>query len=482
MSVLGKLRLGWGGVDAVEHAPSIYSDAMSFITISVLVMMLLATCIAYWQMDSAIERGSDVHLIRVAESIAVRLTHTAENSSGATLSLAVDFDGEISIVRSPNEPSILVGHVGAQIPSTRVCTSDTMLPQTIVVNGHLVRSLCRQVDAPAYGARPATIWLTETLEERRRTMPPILGAIVFAGVSLASAMLLIVYFGIRRGLRLLEPLSVYVPSDSEHSARARLTDGGSVPIEIAWLIHSRDQLARQLVTQTESENRFIANASHQLQNPLAGLLAQAETAATEPDLARVREHLRIIQESAQSVGRLITQLIGLAKLDDRDRLRAGFVAFDLRRVCKDVVERYLSTAQQKAIDLGWGGDCEVPDIFGNPYLMAELVANLVDNAIKYSPKGGQVTVSVGGGGNGRVHLTVDDSGPGLSPEDAARIFDRFVRLDTNDGAGCGLGLAIAHEIAALHDAVFQVRTKRSGLGGAAFSVFFGTLERRDVRT
>jgi len=204
--------------------------------------------------------------------------------------------------------------------------------------------------------------------------------------------------------------------------------------------------------------RFISDASHQLKTPLAGLQTQTEMALREKDPEAVRQSLAKVDISVRRTSRLAQQLLSHARAAEP----AGtFQDVDLAQVARDTVSMLVADARAKDIDLGYEGDDSAP-ITGDPTLLGEMAINLTDNALRYSPPGTMVTLSVGRT-DGTVTLTVDDQGPGIPEDRRDEVFERFVRLPGMTAEGCGLGLAIVREIAGRHGG--QARLEPSPGGG-----------------
>jgi two-component system, OmpR family, sensor kinase len=208
--------------------------------------------------------------------------------------------------------------------------------------------------------------------------------------------------------------------------------------------------------------QFVADAAHELRTPLAGVQAVAE-AAMAPELGveeRERLHLLLLRESRRA-GRLVDDLLALARIDAGIELRREPVA--LRELAVAEAERARMLAPDRVIDAG-GADVGV---VGDPARLGQVLANLLDNACRYTPSGGRVSVHVASGAAAEVWVT--DTGPGVPPAERERIFDRLARLDearaAHDG-GAGLGLAIARGIARAHGGDLRCVDPPDGTGAA----------------
>ena len=227
-------------------------------------------------------------------------------------------------------------------------------------------------------------------------------------------------------------------------------DVESAPRELQPLIDSINGLMGRLAINFEDQRRFIANAAHQLRTPLAGLKTQTELALSEDDSRAIRRALEQLETATNRAIHLANRLLALARAGHRPALPRAFV--ELVPLAREVVRDVVAAAVDAGVDLGFEGPAEgVPvRVRGDPLLLREMVANLVDNALRYTPAGGSVTVSV-------EHtpvpaMVVTDTGPGIPAAERERVLQPFVRGIDQSGPGSGLGLAIVHEIARSHGA------------------------------
>jgi len=238
--------------------------------------------------------------------------------------------------------------------------------------------------------------------------------------------------------------------------------------EVKILTDTINQLFSRLATAIASQQRFIANAAHQLRTPLAGLKLQAEVAQREDNLDAMQVSLRQIQNSTDRVSHMITQLLALARsepIEGREKLKR----IDLNSLVRDVCMQWVPQSLQKQIDLSFEGSNQPVWIKGDAVLLRELLANLIDNAIAYGRLGGNIVVQLIAAPF--PCLQVIDDGPGIPAAEQERIFERFYRIPGSPGDGCGLGLAIVKEIVDLHQARIQI-SNRLGRSGTVIKVEF----------
>ncbi len=306
--------------------------------------------------------------------------------------------------------------------------------------------------------RPLLVQVAETLEARRQVTQQRVALAAAVQLALLAVAAGLIVLGVRRGLAPLKRLR------SEVRARDAddLTPIGTrdVPREVAPLIHAintHTQRQRQL---RELQQRFVADASHQLKTPLTLLRAQVDHALQQSEVPAMREVLRQIRDSSLGTQRLVSQLLSLARSDPGLALAKEPLRLD--SLAHDVTFELLALARTRAIDLGFEGDHPVT-VVGDRVLLHEAIANLVHNAITYTADGGIVTVRVHTR-DGAAALTVCDNGPGIPAEERERVFERFYRRPGSKGSGSGLGLSIVKEIADRHGAQLSLHDAAEGPG------------------
>lgn len=246
---------------------------------------------------------------------------------------------------------------------------------------------------------------------------------------------------------------------------------GSVPAEVQPLVRELNALFRRVDAAFASQRHFVADAAHELRSPLAALKLQAQALRRVPPGPEQERASRRLDEGIERVIALLSQLLELARAESDETV--GRQPVDLQPICREVIGEILAQAHRKGLDLGMqvaGQDEEAAVVHGDAESLRMLVRNLVANAVKFTPNGGRVDVSLLHQDRGIV-LRVEDSGPGIPEAERERVFDRFYRAASQDVPGSGLGLAIVQAVARRHGA--QVRLGRSErLGGAQAEVRF----------
>jgi two-component system sensor histidine kinase TctE len=270
-----------------------------------------------------------------------------------------------------------------------------------------------------------------------------------------------VLFGLRQGLRPVLRLRDAVLARSAGALEPLPGDG--VPAELAPLLDALNDYVDRLTAYTNAQKVFIENAAHQLRTPLTLLSTQVSFAKrTENPQAR-EESLDAIRQSLQRTIRVVNQLLTLSSAQSQAGGRQGFEPVSLVGVVQRTLEGMASQAEAKDIDLGLESDGTILNVDAHPLMLQEIVLNLLDNAIRYTQRGGVVTARVASSGQ-IVELSIEDNGPGIDVANRERAFERFVRLDERASSGSGLGLAIVRELALRHGASVDMGPGQNGRG------------------
>ena len=287
--------------------------------------------------------------------------------------------------------------------------------------------------------------------------------VLLPNLVLIAAAAFAVGWAVERALKPLLALKEAVERRSPRDLSA--IDGSTTPEEVRPLVDSLNRLFGLVNAQAESQQRFVADAAHQLRTPLAGLQAQveawAQAASTQPTLELPTEQVEKLRSATRRTSQLANQLLALSRADARAMHMQPQQRVDLKSLCEDILQQHLDAATARRIDLGL--DAEPVEVMGQSWLLRELLGNLVDNAVKYAHEGGSVTIRCGRRA-GVPFLEVEDDGPGVAPAERPRIVERFYRVQGTRGEGTGLGLAIAEEIARVHRSHLQLQPGADGRG------------------
>lgn len=308
-------------------------------------------------------------------------------------------------------------------------------------------------------ANEITITVAETMREREHASNRILAATIIPNLIIIAATLLVIYFGVRRGLAPLVHVENQIASRSPRDLRA--LDIGHAPREIRPMLTRLNELFESLRTAAAAQQRFLADAAHQLRTPLAGLQTQIELVAAEGKYVRNDERLARIEEAAERIAHLVTQLLIYAQTEPAASANQTFHPVALHELAESAASTFIDRALAKDIDLGFEIQPAVAE--GIAWMLREALGNLIDNALRYCPAGSTITVR-SGVHSSRPCLAVEDNGPGIPPEEHKKVFERFYRIPGSISGGCGLGLPIVQEIAHLHAATITFsRPANSGL-------------------
>ncbi len=336
------------------------------------------------------------------------------------------------------------------------------------VHGAPVRIVELRITPDAAAHRPeAVVRVAETLHRRNGLAREILTSVIVPQILLILIAGAVVWFGVVHGLRPLERLRRAVAARS-HRDRSPVT-AESVPGEVSPLLDAINELLARLDRVLTLQSRFIADAAHQLKTPIAALHAQYQVALREPDAERMREALRQLEPGLERMSRLVSQLLTLARNDPMVAPALRLEPVDLNALGLEVATAWVPQALKREIDLGFEEARAPAVVLGDEARLHDMLDNLVDNAVRYSRKGGRVTVRIRA--EPQPAVEVSDDGPGIPPAERERIFERFHRLLGTAQDGSGLGLAIAQEIALLHGAEIRLSDDADGVG-STFTVAF----------
>jgi len=308
----------------------------------------------------------------------------------------------------------------------------------------------RVVALPARcGEANCRVLVGETTTKRTRLARDIVFSTLLPEAMIALATLAIVWFGVKRGLAPLARLSEEIKARSPGDLRP--VEAAGAPDETRPLVSALNGLLQEVARASLTQQRFIANAAHQLRTPLAGLQAHTELALAQPLPPEVRAGLEEVHQATIRTARLANQLLALARAEPGARGSAA--ELNLKALAEGEADAWVHQALARDVDLGF--ELEPAPVHGDAFLLREALANLVHNAIEYSPRGSRVTVRTGRR-EGRSVVEVEDDGPGIAPAERERVLERFYRVPGTPGTGSGLGLAIVREIAAGHGASIAI--------------------------
>lgn len=336
------------------------------------------------------------------------------------------------------------------------------------VAGNDVRVAYTYVDLKNVGGtQPVLVQVAETLDKRARLANEIIKGVILPQFVILPLAVVLVWFGLTRGLAPLTAIQQRIRARNPGDTSP--IDERAAPQEITPLVASFNEMLARLDQSVQTQKRFIADAAHQMKTPLAGLRMQAELAQREQSPEELRRSLAQIAGSSERTAHLVTQLLSLARMENLAGA-GSMAALDLTALARDVVKDWLPRAWARQIDLGLDASDHPVMVQGNRLMLTEMLNNLIDNAIRYTPPHGHATVRVSADAfEPFAYLDVEDTGPGIAPADRERVMERFYRVLGTNTEGSGLGLAIVREIVQQHggevgidDHVYQLEPRLAG--------------------
>ena len=293
----------------------------------------------------------------------------------------------------------------------------------------------------------------ETLEKRSQLSNKIIASVILPQFVIIPLAVILVWFGLSQGLRPLNRLRERI--EARREADLSPIVAARVPEELQPLTEAFNSMLARMQHNMDAQRRFISDAAHQMRTPLTGLKMQAQLAMRESDPAQLRYALGNISSSVDRASHLVDQLLAMARAEASEHSQQELVAVDLDHLLHEIVENWVVRALERRIDLGYE-PAGPAYIMGNVFLLREMINNLLDNALRYTPDEGRVTARVVPQGD-FVLLEIEDSGIGIADDEAYKVFDRFYRVEGTGVEGSGLGLSIVREIAELHRAAASLR-------------------------
>jgi len=356
--------------------------------------------------------------------------------------LEQDPDDRISYMVSSPPGQFLLGNQRLPQPDTPLAMPNQPLLYQGLLDGKPLRIVALDVN---YGedAAPQTlrVQVGKGLAVQQRIARELVADMLAPLLALGALLSLLVHGGIQRGL---VPLRRLTDQLENRSVNALSPIGMTqAPSEVHALVQAVNGLLAEVARSVHQEKRFIDDAAHQLRTPLAGLISQVELAQRETTDPALAERLSKVRTGAERSAHLVHQLLMLARTENQARREP----LDLAALAREVAREWTPRALAAGMDLGYEGEQHLA-IQGDALQLREALSNLLDNALRYTPRGSTITLRVQHGPDG-ARLAVEDNGPGLNPDDMAHVFQRFWRGSQQPG-GCGLGLAIVQEIAHRH--------------------------------
>ena len=423
----------------------------------------------YLSIDPAAD-AYDSSLVNTAIALAERIRVQEGNPvfdlpSAAEAVVRTDKYDKVYFVVRDSGGRVIAGDQDIPLPPPGLRPDEGVFAYDAEVHGRRLRVIALLVPC---GLGICTVHVAETTIKRDRLARDILIGSVLPQALLAILTLVLVWYGVTRGLAPLARLSDEIRQRSPRDLRP--IDESGAPAEAKPLLGALNKLFGQVDESNRNQQRFLANAAHQLRTPLAGLQAHTELAMAQPVPEACLAELEFVHSATIRTARLANQLLALARAEPGGNRPADFAQVELRQLVEEIADEWVHRSMAKDIDLGF--DLNPAIVSGDAFLLRELLVNLVGNSVEYTPSGGHVTIKTGRTAEG-AFLEVEDDGPGIPAAERERVLERFYRMPGTSGTGSGLGLAIVREIAAAHGARVEMGEGQGGRGCSVRLIFPG---------
>jgi two-component system sensor histidine kinase TctE len=453
-----------------HNQKSVFGEIVDWTLAPLLILWPISMAIqyffAYHIADSAYDRELHDTVVAVARQLSYPGGQLVVNDTAAEAAVMRTQDDDITYFQVRDRANAVIGGEAA-IPSVEFQPETE--PQKVYfrdehVPGRELRVAYMFAQVPGMSGA-VLVQVAESVEKRSRLASEIIGDVLAAQFLIVPVALLFVWLGLTRGVEPLNELTASIRRRTPGDLAP--IDEANVPEEVQPLIGAFNDLMTRLDASLQAQQRFVADAAHQMRTPLAGLRMQAELAMRQRDSVNLHHAMRQIVASADRASHLINQMLALARADTDSP--AALRPLDLVALARDLARDWVPRARERDIDLGFEAADARAWVEGNALLLSELVNNLVDNAIRYSRTGGRVTIRVCSGD--RVTLEVEDTGIGIEEAERERVFERFYRVLGTEVEGSGLGLPIVRGIAHLHGASVALIPNPKERGTVARVVF-----------
>lgn len=457
-----------------EGSPTLRGRLLRLVLVSLSLVLLIDAVGSYFLVQNVANGVYDTELNEIAREMLLHVTNTDgrlafDLSADAERTLLLDeYDERYYTVRA-QDGSFIAGDPTLPGAEVKLGAGQSAFIDANF-HGEPVRIALLRGQPLVHGVvEPVLIQVAETRIKRARQARTLLINVILPQVLLILIAGTLIWLGVAHGLAPLRQLQHAVSMRSHLDLSPIAAD--KIPGEVEPLVVAVNDLMTRVDAVLSFQGRFIADTAHQLRTPVAGLKAHIELALRENEMDQVKRALGHLYTSAERLSRLVSQLLSLAR-NEPHNVTANFEPFDLNQLALHTTQEWVPHAYAKQIDLGFEAAPGPVLMNGEAGRVAELINNLVDNAIRYTPAGGRVTVRVSAGECAR--LVVSDDGQRIPIEQRQRIFERFHRLLGTHEEGSGLGLAIVSEIATLHSATITLEDDVDGIGNI-FAVSFPIL-------
>lgn len=445
------------------QAPRSLQNRLLLLVLSGVALVWLVTSVLTWfDVRHELDELLDGHLAQAAALLVVQQAQEMEEDDGQGLdaptlhryapkvAFQVFHEGRLAL-RSANAPITPMVEAGKNFTSGF---------RTVQMDGMAWRVFA------AHGAkRDVQVYVGEQVSSRNSILWAVLRSTLWPMAVALPLLVLAVWWAVRLGVQPIRQLGRVLAERQPQALSPVAID--HLPDEMAPMIAALNSLFERIGLLLESERRFTADAAHELRTPIAAIRMQAQVAMGESDNALRQHALQGTLEGCDRATRLVEQLLSLSRLEAAES--PAMVQVDLRALAQRVVAELAPKAigKKQSLEFDASQPCTIP---GNETLLAVLVRNLVDNAVRYSPLAAHIRVDVQRQ-NGQVVLRVEDSGPGLDDAERQRLGERFFRVTGSLESGSGLGWSIVRRIAAVHRLKIDVG-RSAQLGGLSVRMIY----------
>lgn len=449
--------------DRPHRQASVFGEIVDWILAPLLILwpisMAIQYFLAYTIAADAYDRELRDSVVAVAKQLSYADGHVAINAPAAAAAILRAEEADRTFFQVRDERNEIVGGERAlplvefqpDLAPQRVYFRDDRLP------GREVRLAYMFAQVPGMPGA-ALVQVAETVEKRSTLASQIAGDVLASQFVFVPVALVFIWLGLTKAVAPLNELTAAIRG--RKPADLSPIDSLQAPEEVRPLVRSFNDLIARLDVILQAQQRFVADAAHQMRTPLAGLRMQAEIAMRDRDRVDLQHAMRQIVSSADRAAHLVDQLLALARADGDGAPR--FVPLDFDRLAREVTREWVPRARDKEIDLGFECAGRPATIDGNAVLLREALNNLLDNAIRYTPPDGHVTARIVVAE--AVMLEVVDDGIGIEETERERVFERFYRVLGTEAEGTGLGLAIVRSVVDLHRASVRLVANPAGRG------------------
>lgn len=442
----------------MELAPSLQRRLLLGVLAVVALLWCVTSAYVWWEAQHEVDELLDAHLAQSAALLVAQGAHSGkDNDEGSNAPLLHPYARHVAFQ---------VWHEGKLISHS---PNSSHSPLSNLQEGFEILRL-EDEEWRLFASRGSEldlqVYVAERLSARSDIVQAIVRGLLLPALFVLPLAALAVWGVVRKGLAPLRTLSATLATRSPQALEG-VSLPGETPSELEPLLHALNQLFERIRALLDNERRFTADAAHELRTPIAAIRAQAQVAMGAADEAQRHHALQSTLMGCDRATHLVEQLLTLSRLeaaqpgDMRAPVDLGAVA---QRVVAELTPAALRRGQTVSLH------APVRSLAGvNEALAGVLMRNLVDNALRYSPEGGTVQVSLEAVGESTVMLCVEDSGPCMSEDDLQRLGERFFRALGNDAPGSGLGWSIVRRIAKVQSAHLALQCS-AALGGLAVTV------------